>query len=194
MKEKNSDTRMKLITLGISPEKIHACEFGVIVNGNINLEGKLNATDLFANLFAVFGSLNISHNALTTLDYLPKIVTKTFDCSHNSFESFNGHLKHVETLICTDNPNLQTLDFAPCYSTFKGDLLKTKINPEEVCFYQYANQHGIWNSEKTTKENLDFACHEFPEIFKEDWYILEEYRSAVSPTRGRAAGTNTGIL
>ena len=110
-KNKNMDIKMNLMEAGIPSEKIHYTEAGIIIFADVNLESKISSTQLLKDVFAIYGSLNCSHNDLKELDYLPAIITGALDCSHNSFKHFSGSVKFAATLICSNNPKLESLDY-----------------------------------------------------------------------------------
>ena len=187
---------LELIALGI--EKRNICldkDKRLVVRANINWSGKLSKGKIPVKIHSLYGSFDVSHNELNSLENCPDFVGGTFSCNATRIKNFKGGPRFVHILNAVNIPTLESLDYAPC-SRMKvlGGFDKTQIGTEEIAFYELANKAGTWNSDFTFEDNVKFTCMEYPEVFANNWSILEEYRSAGSESRGRSAGINTGIL
>lgn len=187
---------LELIAMGIAPAQIHTVDdTWKMISGNCNLSGKLFRGKFPAGIKAVYGDLEISHNLMESLENCPEFISGTFSFINTRIRNLKGGPRYVGILCASDNPLLESLDYAPVYGRgMYGDLFKTAVPPEEVAFYIYANEKKLWNSYFSLKENVAFACREYPEVFSEPWELLDEFRGGDSETRGRAAGINVGIL
>jgi hypothetical protein len=84
----------------------------ITVQGNVNLNQKLNTKKLPVKFRTVDGYFDISNNGLTSLDGCPKTVTRDFNCSKNKLTSlFEGPVE-VGDFDCSFN-QLKSLSYAP---------------------------------------------------------------------------------
>lgn len=111
-------------------------DFEVTVQGNVNLNEKLNGKKLPIKFKMVDGYFDISNNNLTTLEGCPKIVTKDFNCSKNKLVSlFDGPTEAGE-FDCSHN-NIKTLSYAPkevrgSFNCSFNELVSIKGSPRTI--------------------------------------------------------------
>ena len=84
----------------------------ITIQGNVNLNQKLNVKKLPVKFKIVDGYFDISNNALTSLEGCPKIVTRDFNCSHNNLTSLFEGPSEVGDFDCSHN-HLKNLSYAP---------------------------------------------------------------------------------
>ena len=84
----------------------------ITVQGNVNLNQKLNVKKLPVKFKIVDGYFDISNNNLTSLAGSPKIVTRDFNCSRNNLISLFEGPNEVGDFDCSHN-RLENLSYAP---------------------------------------------------------------------------------
>ena len=87
-------------------------DFYITVQGNVNLNGRLNGKKLPIKFKMVDGYFDISNNNLSTLEGCPKIVTKDFNCSKNKLNSLFEGPSEAGDFDCSHNL-LKNLSYAP---------------------------------------------------------------------------------
>lgn len=87
-------------------------DFSVTVQGNVNLNQKLNVKKLPVKFKMVDGFFDISNNSLTSLEGCPKTVNGDFFCSKNNLVSLFEGPTEVGHFDCSFN-QLKNLSYAP---------------------------------------------------------------------------------
>lgn len=186
--------RLVLIALGLENHQVIAGPEGFVIAQHVNWENRLSRNCFPKGIANVYGNMNVSRNGLKSLEHAPRIITGIFDCSFNELVTFKGGPYYVEKLMAIGNKELCSLDYAPILGKgLLGDLRTTKIHPEHIAFYIWANQMGVWDPMKTVGENVYFSCLHVPSIFQNQWDLLHGYRTE-KETRGRAVGNDLGII
>ena len=111
-------------------------DFYITVQGNVNLNGKLNGKKLPVKFKIVDGYFDISNNNLTSLEGCPKVVTKDFNCSKNKLNSLFDCPTDVGELDCSYNV-LKTLSYAPkevkgSFNCSFNELVSIKGSPRTI--------------------------------------------------------------
>ena len=84
----------------------------VSVQGNVNLNDRLNGQTLPVKFDRIEGYFDISNNNLTSLEGCPKVVAKDFNCSKNKLISLFDCPIEVGEFDCSHN-NLKNLSYGP---------------------------------------------------------------------------------
>ena len=115
-------------------------DFTITVQGNVNLNGKLNGKKLPIRFKMVDGYFDISNNNLTTLEGCPKIVTRDFNCSKNKLNSLLEGPSDAGEFDCSHNL-LKNLSYAPkeikgSFNCSFNELISIKGRPRTIkgCF------------------------------------------------------------
>lgn len=109
----------------------------IIVQGNVNLNGKLDTLKKLPVKFKdVHGYFDISNNELTSLEGCPQSVLKDFNCSHNNLESLMGGPKKANEFDCSYN-KLKNLSYCPKevfehFNCSHNELVSIKGSPRNI--------------------------------------------------------------
>lgn len=111
-------------------------DLNITVQGNVNLNGKLNGKKLPVKFSMVDGYFDISSNELTSLEGCPKVVTKDFNCSKNKLGSLFEGPSEAGEFDCSHN-SLKTLSYAPkevkgSFNCSYNDLISIKGSPRTI--------------------------------------------------------------
>lgn len=185
--------KAQLIALGISPDAIEVLPDNKLrVKQSCRWEGKLINGRIPVKIDILWGSFDISHNDLTSLDNSPEIIIGRFRCTHNLISSFHGGPTVCTDLQLMNNPELISLEHAPYWtSVITGDFENTAITDEDRLIYVRACRAHVWNPSLSWDENCAQLCKADPSIFDKKLPSLEKF---FHENRGGVAGTNTGIL
>lgn len=141
----------------------------VSVQGNVNLNERLNGKKIPIKFDRIEGYFDISNNNLTTLEGCPKVVVKDFNCSKNKLVSLFDAPTEVGDFDCSYN-QLKTLSYAPkevkgSFNCSFNELTSIKASPRTIKGHFKCNDNKLVSLEGGPK-NIDtyFDCsHNFIE-------------------------------
>lgn len=138
-------------------------DLNVSVQGNVNLNDKLNGEKLPLKFDRIEGYFDISGNNLTTLEGCPNVVVKDFNCSSNKLTSLFDCPSVVGDFDCSNN-ELKSLSYGPkevkgFYDCSNNNLTSIKSSPRTIDGDFKCNNNEISNLEGGPKNiNGDFNC------------------------------------
>ncbi len=141
----------------------------VSVQGNVNLNERLNGKKIPIKFDRIEGYFDISNNNLTTLEGCPKVVVKDFNCSKNKLVSLFDAPTEVGDFDCSYN-QLKSLSYAPkevkgSFNCSFNELTSIKASPRTIKGHFKCNDNKLVSLEGGPK-NIDtyFDCsHNFIE-------------------------------
>lgn len=141
----------------------------VSVQGNVNLNDRLNGQTLPVKFDRIEGYFDISNNNLTSLEGCPKVVAKDFNCSKNKLISLFDCPIEVGEFDCSHN-NLKNLSYGPKevkgnYNCSYNELTSIKASPRTVKGFFKCNDNKLSSLDGGPKNiDTDFDCsHNFIE-------------------------------
>jgi len=119
----------------------------VTVHGSVNLNGKLNESELPVKFKVVNGYFDISDNGLESLEGCPEKVGKDFNCSKNRLDSLLGAPSKVGDFDCSSN-RLTSLSYCPkevigFFNCSNNEITSIKGSPRTIKGYYKCNNNKI---------------------------------------------------
>lgn len=135
----------------------------VSVQGNVNLNERLNGKKIPIKFDRIEGYFDISNNKLTSLEGCPKTVARDFNCSRNNLISLFDCPTEVGDFDCSYN-QLKTLSYAPkevrgSFNCSYNELKSIKASPRTIKGHFKCNDNKLVSLEGGPK-NIEtyFDC------------------------------------
>lgn len=115
-----------LSSVGITSSYTINNDLSIDMDNDVDLY-QCNLTEIPVVFERVNGNFDCSHNALTSLDFLPKEIMGDLEISHNQLKNLKGISSSIsKNLFCNSNP-LETLEYFPDYIGHKVVLKKLNL-------------------------------------------------------------------